>query len=177
MGESMKKWIENISRKVGFTHTETKILLILLVVFLFGIIINYIKNSANSPGMFEFDYSVSDSLYNAALMENEGAESNIEDSIAKKTFASKTELLDFVEGKMKHRLETEKSKLPPKIVNINLATKDELARLPGLGDKTAENIIQYREKIGRITKTDQLLNVKGIGKSKLNKISSFIKFE
>ncbi len=33
-------------------------------------------------------------------------------------------------------------------ININTATKEELMKLPGVGEVTAENIINYREKSG-----------------------------
>ncbi len=55
-------------------------------------------------------------------------------------------------------------------VNINQATAKELAEnLQGVGIKKAQAIVQYREKIGGFKSPEQLLNVKGIGASTLEK--------
>ncbi len=59
-------------------------------------------------------------------------------------------------------------------VNINRATKKELVRLPGIGDKTAERIVAYREERGAFSAIDDLRKVKGISQSKLEKIKPLI---
>ncbi len=56
------------------------------------------------------------------------------------------------------------------IVNINTATIDELCKLPGIGEKTAEKIIEYREELDGFDTIEELKNVEGIGESKFNKI-------
>ena len=52
------------------------------------------------------------------------------------------------------------------IINLNTATKEELMRLDGVGEKTALKIIAYREKIGGFTNLEQLMDVDGIGEKK-----------
>ena len=55
-------------------------------------------------------------------------------------------------------------------VNINQASAQELAEnLQGIGIKKAHAIVQYREKIGGFKSQQQLLDVKGIGASTLEK--------
>lgn len=49
------------------------------------------------------------------------------------------------------------------VVNINTATKDELMRLNGVGEKKAETIIEYREENGLFNKKEDLMNIPGIG--------------
>ena len=56
------------------------------------------------------------------------------------------------------------------IVNINTATINELCKLPGIGEKTAEKIIEYREKSGGFETIEELKNIEGIGEVKFNKI-------
>ena len=53
------------------------------------------------------------------------------------------------------------------IVNVNSATASELDALPGVGPATAKAIIDHRTKKGPYTKVEDLLNVAGIGPSKL----------
>ena len=54
-------------------------------------------------------------------------------------------------------------------ININTATSEQLVELKGVGDKTAQNIIEYREK-KKFESVDELINVKGIGEKTLAKI-------
>lgn len=60
------------------------------------------------------------------------------------------------------------------IININTAPVDILVRLPGIGKKTAEKIIVYRQSNGLFQKKDDLLKIKGIGKKKLSRIVPLI---
>jgi len=59
-------------------------------------------------------------------------------------------------------------------VNINTADSAELQRLPGVGPATAQKIIDYRAQIGRFTSAEQLMEVKGIGPKKLEKMRPFV---
>lgn len=47
-------------------------------------------------------------------------------------------------------------------ININTATKDELKTLSGIGDKTADKIISYREN-NKFKEIEDIKNVSGIG--------------
>ncbi|CCI85394.1 competence protein ComEA [Lactobacillus pasteurii DSM 23907 = CRBIP 24.76] len=49
------------------------------------------------------------------------------------------------------------------IVNINTATVDQLQKLNGVGQKRAEQIIEYREKNGGFKKVEDIMEVSGIG--------------
>lgn len=54
------------------------------------------------------------------------------------------------------------------IVNLNTATEEELMQIEGIGEKTARSIIDYRDAIGGYVFLEQLLDVPGIGETKLN---------
>ena len=66
--------------------------------------------------------------------------------------------------------QSDKSSATAKVtVNLNTATVDQLADLPGVGKATAQRILEYRQKNGGFKKIEELMNVKGIGeKSFLN---------
>lgn len=62
-------------------------------------------------------------------------------------------------------------------ININTASKTELEKLPNIGEKTAENIIEHREKYGDFRKPEHLLLVRGISDKKFRQIREFVKTE
>lgn len=61
------------------------------------------------------------------------------------------------------------------IVNINTCTKEDLMKLPGIGEAKAGDIIEYREKNGGFTKTEEIMKISGIKDSLYNKIKDKIK--
>lgn len=60
-------------------------------------------------------------------------------------------------------------------VNINKATKEELQSLSGIGESTAQKIIDYRKENGEFKQIEDLKNVSGIGDAKYNAIKDNIK--
>ena len=63
------------------------------------------------------------------------------------------------------------------LVNINIATLEEIDTLPGIGPALAERIIAYRDANGAFTSLDQLDEVEGIGPDLLAEIAPLITFE
>ncbi|MCE3243311.1 MAG: competence protein ComEA helix-hairpin-helix repeat protein [Deltaproteobacteria bacterium] len=53
-------------------------------------------------------------------------------------------------------------------VNINTATKEELTSIKGIGEKRAQDIIDYRTKNGNFKSVDDLEKVPGIGPGLMN---------
>lgn len=60
------------------------------------------------------------------------------------------------------------------LIDINRATAKELERLPGVGAATAKRIVEYRKSHGAFTKPEDLINIRGIGSAKLEKMKSLI---
>ena len=59
-------------------------------------------------------------------------------------------------------------------VNLNTATLEELTSLPGIGESTAQKIIDYRKQNGKFKVIEDLKNVSGIGESKFDNIKDKI---
>ncbi len=70
----------------------------------------------------------------------------------------------------------EEKKTPPP-VNVNTATVEELAKLPGVGEVIAQRIVNHREKSGKFKKVDELLVIRGISRKKLEKLRPLITVE
>ena len=62
-------------------------------------------------------------------------------------------------------------------LNINTANILQLQELPGIGEVLAQNIVDYRDSIGGFSSLYQLLEVDGIGNTKLNNILELICLE
>ena len=60
------------------------------------------------------------------------------------------------------------------LVNINTASAQELEKLKGVGPVIAQRIIEYRNSHGAFSKPEDLINVKGIGASRLKQIRTQI---
>ncbi len=59
-------------------------------------------------------------------------------------------------------------------IDINQADPAELTKLPGIGTSTAAKIAAYRDANGPFKSVEELLNVKGIGPNKLEKIKPLV---
>jgi competence protein ComEA len=60
------------------------------------------------------------------------------------------------------------------IVNINTADEPTLELIPGVGPVTANAILDYRNRIGRFSTIEQLLDVNGIGPATIENIRPYI---
>ncbi len=62
----------------------------------------------------------------------------------------------------------------PRILNINLATADELQGLPAIGQELASRIVKYREGIGGFKSVEEIKQVRGIGDKLFEKIRAYL---
>lgn len=62
-------------------------------------------------------------------------------------------------------------------IDINIADKNELSRIPGIGESTAEKIILYRMENGKFMNIEDIMKIKGIKEKKFNKIKEYIYIE
>jgi len=58
------------------------------------------------------------------------------------------------------------------IINLNIATAAQIATLPGIGPKTADLIVQYRQKNNGFKKIEEIMNVRGIGEKTFLKLKN-----
>jgi len=55
----------------------------------------------------------------------------------------------------------------PAVLDLNLASAEQLAALPGVGPDLGAAIVAHRRQVGKFSTVEQLLDVKGIGPRKL----------
>ena len=74
-----------------------------------------------------------------------------------------------------HSLSVEAFVTPaPEPVDLNAATADQLAALPGIGMALAEEIVAYRSGNGAFSSVNELDNVPGIGEAKIQAIQTLV---
>jgi comEA protein len=168
---------------LSFTRNETKIILFIIIVFLSGFSIKYLKFITVQYNKSTYDYSNSEEMFRKLSKGNLTSFSN--DSLDQK------DSLNIYENQLKQKLQVaedtlklkgkKKSKkeenLKPKSININTATKEILITLPGVGESTAEKIIKYRELHKGFKKIEHIMKVKGIGKKKFDNMKEYIYVE
>ena len=59
-------------------------------------------------------------------------------------------------------------------IDLNTATLSDLTRLPGIGEKKGQAILDKRTELGGFRNVDQLLEVRGIGEGILARISPYV---
>ena len=136
-------------------------------------IIVYVCGAVNNPGVYELleDERVEKAIKLAGGMTEEAdleyinLASHLEDGM-QITVLTKEEVLTQ---------ETVINEVKDGIVNLNLATVDELDALNGIGESRAKDIIDYRERLGGFTSIEQIMEVSGIGPSLYEKIKDKIK--
>lgn len=59
-------------------------------------------------------------------------------------------------------------------VNLNTASVAELTTLPGIGEARAEEIVEYRTRVGRFASEEELKNIRGIGEAMYERLKDRI---
>ncbi|MGE5680650.1 MAG: ComEA family DNA-binding protein [Bacillota bacterium] len=156
-----------IADLLGFTRTELSVITFLLGVFLFGLAVSYFKRDNYIEK--KYDYSLADSLFLSSAL----ADSSVFDSSA----FSRTSKADYrkeILG-LNVRKPLKKEHIPEeKSIDLNKADEKEFTKLPGIGVKTARNIIEFRQKNGGFNNIEEMLEVKGIGHTKFERIRKYI---
>lgn len=161
--------LDKISKNLGLTKTEIKTVVFIVSIFILGLGYKHLIKNSEKPEYKVFDYSAQDSLF----YENE-TDSTTYFSLKsdEKKVDYKQEVLDFNNRSFNN---IQKKIIPAEnSINLNSAGIKELAQLPGIGEKTASKIVEYRNSIKKFTNINQLLSVTGIGKSKFQKIKKYI---
>ena len=63
---------------------------------------------------------------------------------------------------------------PSHPLELNSATVEQLQQVPGIGPRTAEAIVNFREKSGPFRRIEDLLAIKGITQPKLDKMRPYL---
>ena len=143
---------KRIAEWLALTKAEKTVILFLACTLLCGFAIRMgQKTFSSSP---HFDYHAQDS-----------------------TFAVLSATPDDTTQKSDAAMDEEQSGTAPAILNINEATKRQLIDLPGIGEKLAARILERRMHEGKFKSIEELRDIKGITKKRLEKIKPLISLQ
>ena len=63
---------------------------------------------------------------------------------------------------------------PVALININTASREELERLPGIGEGLAARIVEHRERHGAFRRVEHLIIVRGISQRRFDVLRPFV---
>lgn len=63
------------------------------------------------------------------------------------------------------------------VISLNRADKGELMKLPAVGEATADLIVEYRKERGRFRTITEVMNVRGIGPKKFERMKPYLRLD
>jgi competence ComEA-like helix-hairpin-helix protein len=160
----MMNALKRLSQSIGFTPAESRVAAFLVAAFLVGIGIKLYRGYADAGP--RPDYAAMDAEFARAARALPPP-----DSARSSGYGAAAGLPADSSGKSRAR-SSRKQEVPRGSININTARKEDFMRLPGIGETTAERIVQYRRDHGPFSTLEELMNVKGIGKKKFERIAA-----
>jgi len=152
------KLLERINQSIGFTKNELRVVLFLILAFLVGAGIKIYKSTVVTDDPNSFNYSESDKTFQ---------------ELSQSQYSASVDTISEANTNVSVK---SKNDLKLHSIAINTANKNELMKLPGIGETTAERIIAFRQENGLFKNDTELLKVKGIGKKKLEQIKPYLIF-
>jgi competence ComEA-like helix-hairpin-helix protein len=169
------RFLSKLNQLFGFTPTESKVVFFLVITFVAGGAVKLYKIYFPADLSNRFDYSEADREFAQRSMMIDSLEASMSET---ESFALDSLRQTGRVRRLSARNTPVTKGLPAgTILNVNTASKQELMKLPGIGEATAERILLYREENGRFRKIEDLKNVKGIGEKKFLKIKPLVKAE
>jgi comEA protein len=175
----MKDFFNNLN----FTKSETRVVIFISVCLIIGAgyrMVESVLNGKEAP----YDFTRSDSVFKVrseilyrklSVGKSDSETSSLNDTTGipedKKKLIS---VLDSIDRSGINRKIKKGEDLIPAGININTASAAELQKLPGVGKKTAESILEFRSGNSKFNKIEDIMKIKGIGKKKFEKMKDFI---
>jgi comEA protein len=77
----------------------------------------------------------------------------------------------------KGKVSSKASMLAAAAISLNRASRDELIKLPSVGEATADLILEYRKERGKFRTLLEVMNVRGIGPKKFERMKPYLRLD
>ena len=161
--------IAKLQSTFGVTRSELTVVFFIVIGLLGGVIIQNLsgdkEQDKRQDKIAEIVYHSLDSL--AEIQRTTYIGSDIKDSSFSELASADTVIKkDFFSSQ-------KKKEMPSGKINLNTSSKVELMKLPGVAEKTAIAILEYRQTT-RFNKPSDIMKIKGIGTKKYEKMREYI---
>jgi competence ComEA-like helix-hairpin-helix protein len=82
---------------------------------------------------------------------------------------------DYQPTRRSHSGSSKIASLAPSSIPLNTASEGDLMKLPSVGEATAALIMEYRKERGRFRTLTEIMNVKGIGPKKFERMKPYLR--
>jgi len=181
---NIKSLIKKFSFKLGLAEIESASLFFSILIFFIGLVLRQfdfdklmgdldVKTYAIEAKEKEIDIDIIlDSLFHNLISHD--SEDYLSSALIENEFDKKKDEKQRKKTSSKTTNARNDVTLEEKSINLNQASVEDLEKLPGIGKKTAEAIIEYRKSKGKFKSIEEIKNVKGIGEAKFQKIKLYI---
>ena len=157
------RWVYRLQQRIAITRAECNVILGLALLFCLGLTARYIQSRAQPlPAV---DYAEAERAFEQAS-EASPAEP-VEQALP----------VPAAEASPERTAYQPKSAPPAAAIDLNTATAAELQRLPRIGPKLAARILAHREAHGPFRRVQDLVQVRGIGKKTLARLTPYLVVE
>ncbi|MEP0549073.1 MAG: helix-hairpin-helix domain-containing protein [Rhodothermales bacterium] len=156
-----------LQQRLAITSSESSALVFVVVLLLVGLGVRYEQGRSVPQG--EAAYAALDSTF-AVRTASLQPELPVEGTEAKAAPAGDEARLASAEPRTPRR----PMKQGPVRMNVNTASEQLLQRLPGIGPKMAERIVEYRAAHGDFARPRDVIRVKGIGPKTFEKLAPYL---
>ena len=170
----MRNILDYFSYKLSLTAQEIKSAIFIITILFLGLFVKFTSLKLSGRTVDNYEVIFFKNLEKAIeIQQNSAVEQN---KIIEKRVDSDLELSDFSVEKFDFNKKLDKN-LKLKSIDLNSASVSELTKLPGIGQKTAEKIVEFRQQLNGFKVIEDLLKVKGIGNKKFNTIKKYLYIE
>lgn len=174
---SLKEQLFNITEALDIQIAERRTILILCALYISIKSFTFYDDDNKARALEQALASTINQSGNTSLSPKDAMQTTIADTIKNAQLIAVDSITLVTSSTLKKNVAVASQNKTLDPVYLNTATKEELLSLPGIGPAYADRILALRDEQGTLKHIDDLLMVKGIGPSRLEKLRPFIQID